>query len=76
MTDDLDMKAIAHDIETCIRQIMRAEIDLALICHSGPGIERARDELIRQLEADEVLFEAGQRSVARILAAKKRFLSC
>jgi len=42
MTDDLDMKAITHDMETCIHQIMISEIDLALVCHSGPNVQKAR----------------------------------
>ncbi len=75
MTDDLDMKAICHDVETCVRRIMVAEIDLALICHSGPNIQKARDEIIRLLETDEGVFEAGQESIKRILTAKARFLS-
>ncbi|MCG8635177.1 MAG: beta-N-acetylhexosaminidase [Desulfobacterales bacterium] len=74
MTDDLDMKAISHDMETCIRQIMISEIDLALICHSGPNIQKARDEVVRLLETDAVLFDLGNASVRRILGAKKRFL--
>jgi len=74
MTDDLDMKAISHDMETCIYRIMKAEVDLALICHSGPNIQKARDEFIRLLETDEKLFKAGQESIKRILAVKARFL--
>ncbi len=74
MTDDLDMKAISHDMETCIRQIMISEIDLALVCHSGPNIQKALDEVVRLLETDENLFVLGKASVERILAAKERFL--
>jgi len=74
MTDDMDMKAISHNIETCIRQIMTAQIDLTLICHSGPNIQKARDEIMRLLEADASLFNLGQASIRRILAAKELFL--
>lgn len=74
MTDDLDMKAVSLDIEVCIRQILAAEIDLALICHSGPNIRRARDELVRLMGADEAMHELGRASMERILSAKKRFL--
>ena len=38
MTDDLDMKAIEDNMETCIRQILKSGIDIALICHKGPNI--------------------------------------
>ncbi len=75
MTDDLDMKAISLQIEACIRQIMVADIDLALICHSGPNIGRARDEMVRLLDTDEDIYERGKASVKRILRAKKRFLT-
>ncbi|MEH0022358.1 MAG: glycoside hydrolase family 3 N-terminal domain-containing protein [Desulfobacter sp.] len=74
MTDDLDMKAITHDMDTCIRQIMLSEIDLALVCHAGPNIQTARDAVVRFLETDTELFELGKVSVKRILAAKKRFI--
>jgi len=74
MTDDMDMKAISHDMEICIQRVMKAEIDLVLICHSGPNIQKARDEIIRLLETDEVFFGAGQESMKRILTVKARFL--
>ena len=74
MTDDLDMKAISHDMGTCIHRIMTAQIDMALVCHAGPNIADARNAVIKYLETDELLFESGQACVKRILAAKKRFL--
>ncbi|MCG8616256.1 MAG: beta-N-acetylhexosaminidase, partial [Desulfobacterales bacterium] len=74
MTDDLDMKAISLDIETCIRQILDAEIDLALICHAGPNIDKARNEILRLLDTDERMYERGKASVERILRTKNRFL--
>ncbi len=73
MTDDMDMKAISHDMKTCARQIMTAQIDLMLICHSGPNIRIARDELVRQLDTDEQMFELGKASVERILSIKKQY---
>lgn len=72
MTDDMDMKAISHDIEVCVRQIMAAQIDLTLICHSGPNILKARNEMMRLLESDAALFKLGEASVQRILDAKNR----
>ena len=68
------MKAISLDIETCIRQIMAARIDLALICHAGPNIRRARNELIRLLDTDAQMYLLGKESFGRILKAKKQFL--
>nr|WP_321398945.1 glycoside hydrolase family 3 N-terminal domain-containing protein [uncultured Desulfobacter sp.] len=74
MTDDLDMKAISHDMDTCIHRIMIAQIDMALVCHAGPNIADAKNAVVKYLETDELLFESGQTCVKRILAAKKRFL--
>jgi len=67
MTDDLDMKAIQHDMKTCIRQILKSGIDMALICHKGPDIDKASHEIIRLLNEDESLYEMGEKSVKRIL---------
>lgn len=74
MTDDLDMKAVSHDMDTCIHRIMTAQIDMALVCHAGPNIAEARDALIGYLETDSDLHESGRTCVKRILAAKETFL--
>ncbi|WP_321492278.1 beta-N-acetylhexosaminidase [uncultured Desulfobacter sp.] len=74
MTDDLDMKAISHDMDTCIHRIMTAHIDIVLVCHAGPNITDARDAVMTYLERDKELFESGQACVKRILAAKEKFL--
>ena len=74
MTDDMDMKAIRHDMDTCVRQIMTAHIDMVLVCHSGPNIADARNALLKYLDKDPQLFEAGIQSVTRILDAKARYL--
>ena len=74
MTDDLDMKAIQHDMKICIRQILKSGIDMALICHKGPDIDKASHEIIRLLNEDESLYEMGEKSVERILRIKKKYL--
>lgn len=74
MTDDLDMKAISHNMNTCIHRIMTAHIDILLVCHAGPNIADARDAVMKYLESDEALRESGKSSVKRILAAKEKFL--
>ena len=74
MTDDLDMKAIEHDMETCIRQILKSGIDMALICHKGPNIDTAYHEIMRQLNGDENLYLMGKKSLERILRVKKKYL--
>lgn len=75
MTDDLDMKAIEHDMKTCVQQILRAHIDMFLICHSGPDIETAIQETRKVLSRDPAMHDSGVASVKRIVAAKKQYLS-
>jgi beta-N-acetylhexosaminidase len=74
LTDDLDMKAIQHDMKTCIRQVMAARIDLALICHAGPNIRIAWEEICQLLERDSQFFTLGKESMDRILGMKKKYL--
>jgi beta-N-acetylhexosaminidase len=74
LTDDLDMKAIKHDMKTCIRQVMAARIDLALICHAGPNIRIAWEEICHLLERDSQFFTLGKESMDRILGTKKKYL--
>lgn len=76
LTDDLDMGAIKrhYDIRTVVRQILLAGVDVALICHKGPDIEYAHEEMIRQMSASAELRQAGTASVARVLKLKRQFL--
>ncbi|MBC2717761.1 MAG: beta-N-acetylhexosaminidase [Desulfobacteraceae bacterium] len=76
MTDDLDMGAIKnhYDIQTVIRQVLAAEIDLALICHKGPNIEIAFKEMKKNISEDRKLKEKNNESLKRIMACKKIFL--
>jgi len=75
LTDDLDMKAIKHDMKTCVHQIMASGIDIVLICHKGPNILIAWEEVVRLLGSSHQLFAKGKESLDRILGAKKRYLS-
>jgi beta-N-acetylhexosaminidase len=76
MTDDLDMGAIArhYDIRTCIRRILAAEIDLVLICHKGPNIDSAYEEISRNLRDDPTLADRGKASLERILRFMAAYL--
>ncbi len=71
MTDDLDMKAIGHDIKTCILQILKSGIDMALICHKGPDIDVAYYEILRLMNEDETLHIMGKKSIERIIGSGK-----
>lgn len=76
LTDDLDMGAVSkhYDIHTAIQRLVAAEIDLALICHKGPNIEIAHDELRRRIMASADLKAKGIESAARIMSLKKKYL--
>ena len=74
LTDDLDMKAIHHDMDTCMDRILAAEIDLALVCHQGPDIETAFNALVRRLEADPEEQYSSQASLERIYRYKRQYL--
>jgi beta-N-acetylhexosaminidase len=77
LTDDLDMGAVAGrwPMDTCIRQIVEADVDMALICHRGPSMEAAAAELQRVLTHSPDRRQAGRVAVERILAAKARFVA-
>jgi beta-N-acetylhexosaminidase len=76
MTDDLDMGAIKnnYDIKTIIKQILSADIDIALICHKGPNIEIAYDKILQELKDSKNIKIKGKESVKRILKAKEKYL--
>ena len=76
LTDDLDMGAIAKhfDIQTAINQILAADIDLTLVCHKGPNIEIAFEEILKGITGYADLKTRGIESVERIMAAKRKYL--
>ncbi len=74
LTDDLDMKAVHHDMDTCMDRILAAEIDLSLICHQGPNIETAFNALVKRLETDRQARQGSQASLERIYRYKRQYL--
>jgi beta-N-acetylhexosaminidase len=76
MTDDLDMGAITnhYDIRVSIQQILAADIDLALICHKGPSIEIAFEQILKEITDSAELRARGIKSVERIMEYKKEYL--
>jgi beta-N-acetylhexosaminidase len=76
MTDDLDMGAIGkhYDIQTVIRQILLADIDLVLICHKGPNIEYAYQEILQHIKNSKELRASAIESVGRIMNLKRKYL--
>jgi beta-N-acetylhexosaminidase len=76
MTDDLDMGAIKkhYDIKTVLRQILWADIDIALICHKGPDIENAFEEILTSFSDFNRMKEKGFQSLKRIMKLKRNYL--
>ena len=76
LTDDLDMGAIVnhYDIQSVIHRIFAAEIDLVLICHKGPNIEIAYEELLLGIKGSADMRIKGIESVKRIMKLKNRYL--
>ena len=76
ITDDLDMGAIKKhfSIETVVRQLLAADIDVALICHAGPDIARAHEVITAEIDASPELKTRSVQSVERILQLKRRYL--
>ena len=76
MTDDLDMGAIKkhYDIKTVLRQILSADIDIALICHKGPDIENAFEEILDAQNRSQSIKAKGMKSLVRIMNLKSKYL--
>ena len=76
LTDDLDMGAIVKkfDIHTVIQQTLQAEIDIVLICHKGPNIEIAYEEILKNLRDSPEVKAKGIESVERIMRLKEKYL--
>ena len=77
LTDDLDMGAITkhYKIRTSVQQILAAEIDLALICHKGPNIEIAFEEILKATTDSAETRAKGLESVERIMNMKRKYLN-
>ncbi|MDD4072302.1 MAG: beta-N-acetylhexosaminidase [Desulfobacterales bacterium] len=76
ITDDLDMGAIKghYDIQTVMGQVMEAQIDIALICHSTENMECAVEEILHLQKASKTVKTNGWKSVRRIMALKEKYL--
>ena len=76
MTDDLDMGAITkhYEIRICIQQILAADIDLALLCHKGPNIEIAFEQILKEITDSPQMKASGLNSLQRIRRYKSKYL--
>jgi len=75
ITDDLDMGAVDKhfDIETAVRQIMRADIDVALICHDQNKMQRAYEALTRVVTDSSEAGRRARKSMGRLLNLKRQY---
>ncbi len=75
MTDDLDMGAIAghFDLDAAVDGLLAADVDIALLCHEGPAVDRCYKRMLDRIGADRRLRERARRSLDRIRALKRRF---
>ncbi len=75
MTDDMDMGAIKnhYNIKTSIMQILAAEVDIALICHKGPDIQTAYNEILKTIQNCSKTKTKCHESVNRILNLKNSY---
>ena len=77
ITDDLDMGAIAghFPFRTVVRQVLFADVDIALICHQGPNIGVAFEEIVKAMADDARLRLKAEESVRRIMRRKREYLA-
>lgn len=75
LTDDLDMKAINHDIKTCVSMILMANVDVSLVCSRNSNQENALDEMLRLAKDNFDALENIMKSVGRIFKAKGKYLA-
>jgi beta-N-acetylhexosaminidase len=73
-TDDLDMGAIAkyYDMDTITKQVLEAEVDIILMCHTLSKMEAAYNQVLSNIKSASEARERSMRSVRRILRLKER----
>lgn len=77
LTDDLEMGAITrhYGFGAAVRQVLRADIDVALICRSARKLRRAHAIMHAAIEQSERKRASAEASARRILALKSQYLS-
>lgn len=77
LTDDLEMGAITrhYGFDAAVRQVLRADIDVALICHSAEKLRRAHAVMLKRIERSEKRRYGAEASAGRILALKSQYLT-
>jgi len=77
LTDDLEMGAITrhYGFNAAIRQVLRADIDLALICRSAEKLRRAHALMVRKIGQSEERRSRAEAAAGRIVALKALYLT-
>jgi beta-N-acetylhexosaminidase len=77
LTDDLEMGAITrhYGFNAAIRQVLRADIDVALICRSAEKLRQAHDFMVRQIGRSQEGRRRAEAAVGRIMALKALYLT-
>ncbi|MCJ8502375.1 glycoside hydrolase family 3 N-terminal domain-containing protein [Desulfatitalea alkaliphila] len=75
ITDDLDMGAVIKHfpLPDMVDQCLAAEVDILLICHTGPNIAEAHRSIEEGIRRSETAAQAHEASLQRIAAAKARY---
>jgi len=75
-TDDLEMGAITrhYGLNAAIRQLLRAHIDVALICRSAEKLRQAHAFMIRKIGQSEERRTRAEAAAGRIMALKALYL--
>jgi hypothetical protein len=55
--------------------VLRADVDIALICHSAEKLRRAHTLMVRKIGASQKRRAAAQASAARIMNLKAHYLA-
>jgi beta-N-acetylhexosaminidase len=77
LTDDLEMGAVERHctFKTAVRQALRADVDILLVCRRAAKIHQAHAMMTRTITESETVRRRSERSVERILALKKAYLA-
>lgn len=76
LTDDLDMGAIVKHFHMAeiVPHCLQAGVDILLICHAGPAIDAAFEEILKGIQNSEELMLKSAASIQRILDMKERWI--
>jgi beta-N-acetylhexosaminidase len=77
LTDDLEMGAITrhYGLNAAIRQVLRADIDVALICRSAEKLRQAHALMVRKIGQSEERRSRAEAAAGRIMALKALYLT-